>query len=287
MVIEPSFLVSEIDRLAAEGIDSEGRVFVSPRASLILPTHQALDGVREQCSRNRQDRHHRPRHRPRVRGPGAAARPPRLSARGPEAARRRGARADGRAQPRAGQPVRRRTGRRRRRARVTRSRRRADRAAAQGGGPGDPAPRRAPASRILFEGAQGVLLDHWWGTYPFVTSSDCLPATAAASCGISAQLLGPVVGVMKAYATRVGSGPLPHRARGRRRRRPARARRRVRHHHRPAPPLRLVRRRRRPLRGARGRDRRHRADQARRRRWSRYSSLTGTGRTTRSPRYRP
>jgi adenylosuccinate synthase len=63
--------------------------------------------------------------------------------------------------------------------------------------------------RVLFEGAQGVLLDRWWGTYPFVTSSDCLPATAAASCGISPQLLGPVVGVLKAYVTRVGSGPFP------------------------------------------------------------------------------
>jgi len=45
----PSFLVSEIDRLEAEGIGTEGRVFVSPRASLILATHQALDGVREQA----------------------------------------------------------------------------------------------------------------------------------------------------------------------------------------------------------------------------------------------
>ena len=62
---------------------------------------------------------------------------------------------------------------------------------------------------VLFEGAQGVLLDLAWGTYPFVTSSSCLPGFAAASCGIGPKLLGPVIGVMKAYATRVGSGPFP------------------------------------------------------------------------------
>jgi len=62
---------------------------------------------------------------------------------------------------------------------------------------------------ILFEGAQGVLLDLNWGTYPFVTSSSCLPGFAAASCGVGPRYLGPVLGVMKAYATRVGSGPFP------------------------------------------------------------------------------
>jgi adenylosuccinate synthase len=62
---------------------------------------------------------------------------------------------------------------------------------------------------VLFEGAQGVMLDLAWGTYPFVTSSSCLPGFAAASCGIGPKLLGPVIGVMKAYATRVGSGPFP------------------------------------------------------------------------------
>jgi len=62
---------------------------------------------------------------------------------------------------------------------------------------------------VLFEGAQGVMLDLAWGTYPFVTSSSCLPGFAAASCGIAPKLLGPAIGIMKAYATRVGSGPFP------------------------------------------------------------------------------
>jgi len=68
---------------------------------------------------------------------------------------------------------------------------------------------RAADEAVLFEGAQGVMLDLAWGTYPFVTSSSCLPGYAAASCGIGPKLLGPVIGVMKAYATRVGSGPFP------------------------------------------------------------------------------
>jgi adenylosuccinate synthase len=68
---------------------------------------------------------------------------------------------------------------------------------------------RMAREAVLFEGAQGVMLDLAWGTYPFVTSSSCLPGFAAASCGIGPKLLGPVIGVMKAYATRVGSGPFP------------------------------------------------------------------------------
>jgi adenylosuccinate synthase len=74
-----------------------------------------------------------------------------------------------------------------------------------------PALRRhqAVGEGVLFEGAQGVMLDLAWGTYPFVTSSSCLPGFAAASCGIAPRLLGPAIGVMKAYATRVGSGPFP------------------------------------------------------------------------------
>ena len=62
---------------------------------------------------------------------------------------------------------------------------------------------------VLFEGAQGVLLDLTWGTYPFVTSSSCLPGSAATSCGVGPSLLGPVIGIMKAYVTRVGEGPFP------------------------------------------------------------------------------
>lgn len=63
--------------------------------------------------------------------------------------------------------------------------------------------------RILFEGAQGVLLDIDYGTYPFVTSSNTLAAFAACGTGVGPKKLGYILGLAKAYATRVGSGPFP------------------------------------------------------------------------------
>jgi adenylosuccinate synthase len=63
--------------------------------------------------------------------------------------------------------------------------------------------------RVLFEGAQGSLLDLDHGTYPYVTSSNCLAAHAAVGTGVGPQLLGRVVAVAKAYTTRVGEGPFP------------------------------------------------------------------------------
>ncbi len=62
---------------------------------------------------------------------------------------------------------------------------------------------------ILFEGAQGVHLDIDHGTYPFVTSSNTVAGNAAAGCGIAPSVLTRVVGIVKAYTTRVGSGPFP------------------------------------------------------------------------------
>ena len=62
---------------------------------------------------------------------------------------------------------------------------------------------------ILFEGAQGSLLDIDHGTYPFVTSSSTLAANACASSGVGVTSINEVVGVVKAYTTRVGSGPFP------------------------------------------------------------------------------
>jgi len=62
---------------------------------------------------------------------------------------------------------------------------------------------------LLFEGAQGALLDVDHGTYPYVTSSNCVAGTAAAGAGIGPQMLHYVLGITKAYTTRVGSGPFP------------------------------------------------------------------------------
>jgi len=63
--------------------------------------------------------------------------------------------------------------------------------------------------RLLFEGAQGALLDVDHGTYPFVTSSNCIAGAAAPGAGVGPQQLDYVLGIAKAYTTRVGSGPFP------------------------------------------------------------------------------
>jgi adenylosuccinate synthase len=63
--------------------------------------------------------------------------------------------------------------------------------------------------KILFEGAQGILLDVDHGTYPFVTSSNTVPAMAAIGTGCGSDTIGYVLGITKAYTTRVGRGPFP------------------------------------------------------------------------------
>src|SRR5574340_1517453 len=62
---------------------------------------------------------------------------------------------------------------------------------------------------LLFEGAQGTLLDVDHGTYPFVTSSNCIAGAATTGSGVGPQMLHYVLGITKAYTTRVGSGPFP------------------------------------------------------------------------------
>ncbi len=65
------------------------------------------------------------------------------------------------------------------------------------------------SKKILFEGAQGILLDVDHGTYPFVTSSNTLPSAASIGTGMPIKSLGFILGIVKAYTTRVGSGPFP------------------------------------------------------------------------------
>ncbi len=64
-------------------------------------------------------------------------------------------------------------------------------------------------ANLLFEGAQGTLLDVDHGTYPYVTSSNCVAGNAAAGAGVGPNLLHYVLGITKAYCTRVGGGPFP------------------------------------------------------------------------------
>jgi adenylosuccinate synthase len=68
---------------------------------------------------------------------------------------------------------------------------------------------RLRGESLLFEGAQGSLLDIDHGTYPYVTSSNCLAGAAAPGSGIGPHMLDYVLGIVKAYATRVGTGPFP------------------------------------------------------------------------------
>jgi adenylosuccinate synthase len=67
----------------------------------------------------------------------------------------------------------------------------------------------AAGKQLMFEGAQAALLDVDHGTYPFVTSSNCLAGQASAGAGVGPNALHYVLGITKAYATRVGSGPFP------------------------------------------------------------------------------
>jgi len=67
----------------------------------------------------------------------------------------------------------------------------------------------AAGGHLLFEGAQGSMLDVDHGTYPFVTSSNCVAGNAAAGAGVGPNMLHYVLGITKAYTTRVGSGPFP------------------------------------------------------------------------------
>jgi len=208
MVVDPQALVTELETLAAEGVDPAGRVMLSERAALILPSHRALDLARE-ASRGSdrigttgrgigpayQDVAHRRGLRAYLlRDPErfSAAAAGLMELHNRELERLHGAdpvdvETEAEALRRAAERLADLVG---------------DVSAALGA-------HLAAGEAVLFEGAQGVLLDVYHGTYPFVTSSSCLPGLAAVSCGIPPRRLGRVLGVFKAYETRVGSGPFP------------------------------------------------------------------------------
>ena len=80
---------------------------------------------------------------------------------------------------------------------------------------------------ILFEGAQGTMLDIDHGTYPFVTSSSATSGGAVIGTGVAPNAINSVIGISKAYCTRVGEGPFPQRRQRRGRRQPAQAGQRI------------------------------------------------------------
>jgi adenylosuccinate synthase len=205
MVLDLAVLCEEIDDLAKRGVSSEGRLHVSNRAHVILPYHKLVDSLREA----------------RVGALGTTKRG--IGPAYEDKAARRGIRMLDLARPDAFRekvvqnlaawaPVIRDLG-----GEVPEGRPMADDVLVWGE---RLAPYSCDASRllhdeiragknVLFEGAQGTLLDLDQGTYPFVTSSSAVAGGACTGAGIGPTLIDHVIGITKAYTTRVGEGPFP------------------------------------------------------------------------------
>ena len=205
VVLEPENLFAELDQLRERGIDTNGRLFVSDRAHLVMPYHKLLDAASERSQKLGTT----------GRGIGPAYE---------DKYGRRGIRVtDLRRLECAKALLEDRVGRANRLLEMMGS---AERAKLE-----DHvrlferlAPRLLPLAadtgllvhravregrRVLLEGAQGALLDVDHGTYPYVTSSNTTAGGAAVGAGIGPTAVNGVLGVVKAYTTRVGNGPLP------------------------------------------------------------------------------
>jgi len=205
VVLDPETLLHEMDELTARGVQVEGRLLVSDRAHLVLPYHKLLDRASERQQQIGTT----------GRGIGPAYE---------DKIGRRGIRVgDLRHLGRTAELIDERTERANRLLAMLEG---DDRASAE-----DQiallerlAPRLMPlvvdagyltwtalraGQRVLLEGAQGALLDVDHGTYPFVTSSNTIAGGAAIGAGIGPTAIDAVLGVVKAYTTRVGNGPLP------------------------------------------------------------------------------
>ncbi len=207
VVLDMQQLFQEYDALARRGIDMEGRVGVSLRAQLLLPYHRVLDQMAEDCATEKIGTTGR--------GIGPAYE---------DKAGRRGLRVADLASAERVQ-MRIREGRDRARKRLEHLGEGAlvelDRALDETLALGERLLGLATdtgleitralrsGQRVLLEGAQGTALDLDHGTYPFVTSSNTTAAAAATGTGIGPTAIDSVVGVVKAYTTRVGEGPLP------------------------------------------------------------------------------
>ena len=210
VVVEPATLLAEIDQLAQQGIEVTGRLLVSDRAHLVLPHHPVIDRARE-------DDPKRQKLGTTSRGIGPAY---------ADKAARSGLRVADLYDPQA-------------RERLEAALRAANEMTARLWGteplevgpilekylgPGGHRDRLEPyvsntvdylnrrldeGASVLMEGAQGALLDIDHGTYPFVTSASCTAGGACTGLGLAPSRIDMVLGVFKAYATRVGEGPFP------------------------------------------------------------------------------
>jgi adenylosuccinate synthase len=205
VVLDPATLFTELDELTSRGIDTAGRLFVSERAHLVLPYHKLLDAAREK-SQN-------------IGTTGRGIGPAYEDKYG-----RRGIRVGDLRHPDAAAAL--------VRDRVERANELLQVLHAPGRASADEhvavlqaiTPRLLPLAadtgllvhqalrngkRVLLEGAQGALLDVDHGTYPYVTSSNTTAGGASVGAGIGPTAIDAVLGVVKAYTTRVGNGPLP------------------------------------------------------------------------------
>ena len=207
VVLDPIQFFREYDALVARGIDVEGRVGISDRAHLLLPWHAALDRASEDSARERIGTTGRgigPAYEEKVgrRGIRVAElkdmdRVHDMALSGLERARRGMAQLDDDAILGLEKEV-----------EVALALRERLLPLACDAGAEVMAALEA-GQQVLLEGAQGTALDLDHGTYPFVTSSNTTAAAAATGVGIGPTRIGAVLGVVKAYTTRVGNGPLP------------------------------------------------------------------------------
>ncbi|HWB39659.1 MAG TPA: adenylosuccinate synthase, partial [Gemmatimonadales bacterium] len=210
VVLEPETFFGELDQLAERGIETDGRIFVSDRAHLVLPFHKLLDAASEKSQKLGTT----------GRGIGPAYE---------DKYGRRGIRVTDLRQPECARALL--ADRVQRANRLLEMLGSAERASLEQHVAlvERMAPRLLPLAadagllvhravragkRVLLEGAQGSLLDVDHGTYPFVTSSNTTAGGAAVGAGIGPTLIHGVLGVVKAYTTRVGNGPLPTEAPG-------------------------------------------------------------------------
>jgi adenylosuccinate synthase len=205
VVLDPDTLFTEIDGLVADGIDVEGRLYVSDRAHLVLPYHKLVDSASAASAViGTTGRGIGPAYEDKVARRGVRVldlrHPPRmreLVERGAEHANAQLARfgSDKRVDPDQTIEL------------IGRLAERLLPLADDVGLMVHRAMRSGAA--ILLEGAQGSLLDVDHGTYPFVTSSNTTSGGAAVGAGLAPTSLDAILGVVKAYTTRVGNGPLP------------------------------------------------------------------------------
>ncbi len=211
VVVDPAVLIEEIEMLAAKGLDPKGRLFVSYGAHLIMPYHRRLDLAREKMRGvdkiGTTGRGIGPAYEDKIARRGVRVADLFTADRVDGLVRNRllelnailAANEDD--EPYSEQEIRAMVD-----AYVGYGERMKDFVANVGQALADG---QKKGEQILFEGAQGALLDIDHGTYPYVTSSNTVASNAATGVGLGPSTLTNVVGIMKAYTTRVGSGPFP------------------------------------------------------------------------------